>query len=371
MTATSGTVQRSRGRRRQLATDARVRVLLADPSAVNAWELQVLSVLADLPAGEALEAGAFESAAGYRDARGAAFQEKVGRLARAGLLAEAAPGQFTLTERGRRGLRAARTAYSWCLQHERLTTPQRAVLTVLGDVPPGTWLPRAELRQRLAPGAGRVRTTIQQLAATGYLAAHHQQVALTETGRTALARMGAVTDADVVAVAGYPHRATATRHGLDVGTLPTPFRGAAKAYLRAELDRGCLVEGVANKLRAIRTFLRHLVRTRSDLADFHALAVADVDGFLAQRARRPDGTLDTVLAQRAQCDLAHSLRFLDYLRATRDPLVPPTFTPQAFQHRLAIVDGTARLRGEHPQTPSPARSRPRSRPPPNWHKIAG
>jgi hypothetical protein len=343
-------VQRYDGRRRRLAAEKRVHILLANPSALNAWELNVLSTLADLPAGEALEASAFRTAAGYRAGRSVAFQEKVGRLVRAGLLEEAAPGQFTLTGTGRLGLRTARTAYSWCLQYERLTMNQSAVLALLSELPTGTWLPRADLRQRLAPGDGRVRSTIEQLAAAGYLDSHHQQVALTASGRTALARMGGVTDADVVDVAGYRHRASRTRHGLYVGTLPAPVRSAAKAYLRAELDRGCLVEGVANKLRAIRTFLRYLVKTRPDLADFHHLVVADVDGFLAQRARRPDGTLDTPLAQRAQRDLSHSLRFLDYLRATHNPLVPPTFTVRAFQHRLAIVDGSAALRGEHAQT---------------------
>src|SRR5438874_5803819 len=58
--------QRARQRQRQHA-EQRVAVLQADPSAMNAWEQNVLSVLAGLPEGEVLEADAFRQAAGYCD----------------------------------------------------------------------------------------------------------------------------------------------------------------------------------------------------------------------------------------------------------------------------------------------------------------
>src|SRR5436309_1492796 len=96
---------------------------------------------------------------------------------------------------------------------------------------PGT--PRQRARQRQRQDAVLAHAPLRRLAALEYVRRNRAFVALTEAGQAALVRMGGVTDADVVEMAGDPTPASGSRSRLHLRILPPPFRSAAKAHLQA------------------------------------------------------------------------------------------------------------------------------------------
>ena len=169
---------------RQRCTAERLRILTADPAALNTWEQQVLGALAPLGPTEALPAEAFMRQAGYTIKR--CFGEMVDRLEHAQFLERRGPGWFALTERGRSALRGAQAKRLQLHRRHWLTPAESTILARLATASGAGWVQLDDVRATLELPADHTYRTIQQLGVAGYVAREYRAIRITDAGRHAL-----------------------------------------------------------------------------------------------------------------------------------------------------------------------------------------